>query len=124
VQEDYSPPRRSLARNLVHKTVSRVPAGLNGRVQIGDAIADVVNAGATLRQKFAHRTVRLDRSQQLDLRLAEWECQNGGTVGYFRWMRLNPEHIPVKGECRFQVFNGYTDVSNAGTVDHRFLPKN
>jgi hypothetical protein len=124
VHEHYSPPRCPLAWDLVYETISGIPAGSNGGVQIRDAIADMMDAGATLRQKSAHRTIRLNRSQQLDLGFAKWECQNGGTVGYFRWMGLDPEHIPVKGECRFQVFNGYTDMSNTGTVDHRFLPGN
>jgi hypothetical protein len=113
-----------LAGNLVDETIAGIPAGLNGSVQIGDAIADMMNAGTALRQKLAHRTVRLDRSQQLDFRFTERERQNGGAVSHFRWMRFDPEHIPVEGQCGVQVFNGYTDVSNAGAVDHRFLPRN
>jgi hypothetical protein len=47
--------------HLVYQTVSGGPTSLECRVEIGNPIADVVNAGASPGQEFPNRAVRLER---------------------------------------------------------------
>jgi thioredoxin 1 len=121
MQECYSPAPSSRTWSLVYQTVAGRPAGLDGGVEVGDPVADVMNAGSPLGQESANRTVRLDWSQQLHFGLSKGERQNSGSVNGFRRMRLDSEHVTIKGDCRIQVGHGNADMRNAGAVNHRVL---
>ena len=121
MQERYPPAAGSHAWPLVDQTVASRPAGLDGGIEIGDPVADVMNAGAALGQEFPNGAVGLDRSQKLDLGLPERERQNSRSVHRFLRMGLDSEHVTIKGHCRIEVSHGNADMRNAGAVNHRIL---
>jgi thioredoxin 1 len=121
MQERNAPAASSRAWPLVHQTIASRPAGLDGGIEIGDPVADVMNAGAALGQESSNGAVSLDRRQKLDLGLSKRERQNCGSVNRFRRMGLDSEHVTIKGHCRIEVSYGNADMGNAGAVNHRIL---
>ncbi len=107
---------RSGTWDLVYQAVSGGPAGLQCRVEIGNPIADVVNAGASPGQEFSNGAVRLERGEQLHLRVTHWKRQDDGAIDTFRRMGHQPEDVPVKGKRGFQVGDGDSDMGNAGEI--------
>lgn len=118
-----SPSAGSRPRNLVYQAVAGFPAGSDSGIQIGNSVADMMDAGAASSQELAHRAFLFHGSQQLDLGVTKRECQDGGPINHLGWMRLDSENIPVKGKGGFQIRNSNTDMSNAGAVEHRFLQR-
>lgn len=107
---------------LVYQTVSGCPAGLECRVEIGNPVADVVNARASPGEEFSNGTVRVERREQLNLGVSQWKRQDGGAIDCFGRMRHDAKDVPVKGECRFHVGDGNSDMRDAGEIGHWFLP--
>ena len=110
------------ARHLVYQTVSSGSAGLECRVEIGNPIADVVNAGPAPGQEFSNRTVRLERGQQLHFRVAHWKRQDGGAIDGFGRMGHQAQDVPVKSQSGFQVGDGDADMGNAGEIGQKVPP--
>jgi hypothetical protein len=67
MQESNSPTTGSGPGHLVNQTISSRAAGLDGSIQVGHPVADVVNSGAAPGQKAAHGTLGLERSKELYL---------------------------------------------------------
>jgi thioredoxin 1 len=121
MQERYATTSCSGARPLVNQAVTGRSAGLHRGIEIGDPVADVMNPRSALGEEFPNRAVSLDRSQQLHLGFAEWERQDPGSINGLRRMRLDPEHVTIKGYCRVEIGHGNADMRNAGAVKHRIL---
>jgi hypothetical protein len=121
MDEGYSPPSRTRTRHLVNQAIPRCPARLDCRVQIGDTVADVMDAGAAFGQEFANRAVLITGSHQLHFGVPEGECNDGSSIDYFRWMRRYPEYISVKRERHFEVGHRNADMSYTGAVRHQSL---
>jgi hypothetical protein len=109
-------------RRFVNEAVACGPAGHKRGIQIGHAIADVMNAGTSLGKEFPNRTFGLERGQQLDLRIAERESQNPSPIYLFGWMRFQAEDIAVERQRGSEIGNGNSNMSNAGAVRHRSPP--
>ena len=117
--------RRPLAPVRGISSMSRYPAArqaVEGGVEIGDAVADVVDAGTTALEKLRDRTVRGERSEQLDLRLPERQRHDGRAVGLLGGMRGEAEHIPIERERRVDVGHGDSDMRNAGAISQAIPP--
>jgi hypothetical protein len=108
--------------NLVYQTVSRCPASLECRVEIGNPVADVVNPGASLRQELSNGSVGVERREQLHFRVSHRQREDGGAIDCFRRMRHQAKDVRVKGDCRFQVGDGNSDMRDAGEIGHWSLP--
>jgi thioredoxin len=121
MQERNAPAASPRAWPLVHQAIASRPTGLDGGIEIGDPVADVMNAGAALGQESSNGAVSLDWSQKLDLGLSERERQNSGSVNRFRRMGLDSENVTIKGHCRIEVSYGNADMRNTGAVNHRIL---
>jgi len=120
--EGDPPPPDSDPWHLVYQTVSGCPAGLECRVEIGNPVTDVVNAGAAPGQEFSNGAVRVERCEQLHFRVSQWKSQDGGAIDGFRRMRHQAKDVLVKSECRFQVGDGNSDMRDAGEIGHWSLP--
>jgi hypothetical protein len=107
------------ARNFVDETVSGSPAAVERLVEVLDAIADVVDAGTSASNELADRTVRPDRFEQLDVRLAERKRYDGGPV-----LNLGPvvgreaKNVSIEGQRRVDLLHGDADVRDAGGFEH------
>jgi hypothetical protein len=124
MDEGYSSPSRTRTRHLVNQAIPRCPTRLNRRVQIGDTVADVMDAGAAFGQEFANRAVFVLGSHQLHFGFPDGECNDGSSIDYFRWMRRYPEYISVKRERHFDVGYRNADMGYTGAVRHQCLRKN
>ncbi len=90
-------PAGTAARRLVDQSVSRLPTGVQGPIEIGYAVADVVDAGPVLREEPVDRGVRDEGCQQLDVHVAEREGNNFRPVGGFRMGGFEAQDVPVEG---------------------------
>jgi len=113
-----APPAGSLAGDLVDQAIPCVPAGIQGRVQVGNTVTDVVNPGSAAGKKSPNGTVGVGRSQQFDFGVSQGETSDGGTVHHFRWMRLQAEDIAIEGQSRLQIVDGNANMGNVGAISH------
>ena len=107
---------------LVYQLVTGLPAGGQGRIEIGNTVADVVNAGPAASKKSSDWTVRLERRQQLHERFTERQRHDGRAVGDFGRMRLDAEDVAVEGKGRIHIGHGNTNMGNPGAVSHAVAP--
>ena len=114
--------RRPGTWHLVYQTVSGCPARFECRVEIGNPVADVVDARASPGEEFPNGTVRMERREQLNLGIPQWKRHNGGAIDCFGRMRHDAKDVPIKSECRFQVGDGDSDMRDAGEIGHWSLP--
>jgi thioredoxin 1 len=111
------------ARHLVDQPVARRSARLHSRVEVGNTVADVMNARSSFGQEPAHRALSLQWLQQLYLGISEREGQYPCAVYDFGRMRLDPEDVAVKGHRVLQIVDSNADMGNTGAVRHRNPPE-
>ena len=118
-------PSRTLALQRVFDRFATrflLPLVGGGDVEIGDPVADVVDARSPTREKLRDRPVGIPRSQQLHFGLPEGQRDDGGTVGHLGLVGLETEHITIEGERRLDVRDGDPDMSDAGGSRHAVPP--
>jgi len=71
VHEGDAAPAGASARDVVHQAITGRPTGRQRCVEIGHAVADVVDAGTTALEELGDGAVRGTRRQQLDLGFPE-----------------------------------------------------
>ncbi len=113
---------RTDAGKLVDQTVAGGPAGSQRRVEIGHAVADMVDAGPSFREEFRDRSLGGEGRQQLYVRLTEGQRHDGRAVGGLGGMWLETENVPIEGERRADVRHGDPDMSDAGEFRHAAPP--
>lgn len=99
---------------VVDQGVARGPATGQCRLQVGNAVADVVNAGSPAGQKPADRGIGLQRFEELDFRIAEVQMDDPGTVGHLRSPGTEAKDVAVKGARCLNAGHGNSDVGNSG----------
>ena len=119
MQESYAPATGTGAGHLVHQTVARRAASLQRRIEVGNPVTNVVNPGPAPSQEPADRTVRVERREQLDLRVTEREPDDGSAIDGLRRMRLDAKDVAVERQRCLQIRDGNADVSDTRAVDHQ-----
>ena len=66
VHENYSSSGCSRSGNFIDQSVPSITTRLDGSVEIGHAVADVVDSRTPSREKFTDRAIRVGRTQQLN----------------------------------------------------------
>lgn len=77
----------------------REPSGAAPRqrlVEIGHAIADMVNPGAAPGEEFGDRGIRVVRLEQLDVDVAETQGNDGGAIRLLRGLWSDAEDVSIK----------------------------
>lgn len=105
-------------RRFIDQTIAFPPAALERTVEIGDAVADVVNSGAAPSEESGNGAVGVARREQLDLGFTEGEREDVGAVGHLGGMRMQAEHVPVERSGGVEVGNRNSDVGNTRGVSH------
>lgn len=98
------------ARGVVDEAVPSRSARRERGVEIGHAIAEVMNPGAAAGQELCDRSVRFLRCQQFDVDVAEREGNNRRAVSRFGGRGRDPEDVPVERERFVQIADGDADV--------------
>lgn len=111
-------PARSLSGQFVDQLVPGAAAGVEGGVEVGDPIADVVDAGPAPCQEATHRRIGPERLQQFHLALAEGQGHDGGTVGHCRRAGLESEHVAIERDRGGKVRHGDSDMGDARELGH------
>jgi len=118
MNERDSAPSGSLARRVIDQLVPAVPAGVEGLVEIGDTIAEVVDSRAPLGQESGDRTVGVHGLEEFDLGIAEGERHDSCAVRLLGGMRGDPEDVAVEAQGGFDVRDGDAHVGEAGWMGH------
>jgi len=106
--------------SLIDQAITGVSAGVEGAIEVGHPITDMVDSGPPALQEFCDGTGRIQRSEKLDFAFAERQRNNGRAVGSLGGMRHQPQHVAVECERCLEIRHGDTDVSDSGLVRHRF----
>lgn len=106
------------AGRFVHEAIAGAAAGGQRSLEVGHAVADVMDAGSAARQELCDRAVGRIGVQQLHLGLAERQGYDRRTVGVLGGMRREAEDIAVEGERRLEIIDGDTDMGYTGAVGH------
>lgn len=121
MDERHATTARAGARCLVDQAVATLAAGGEGGVEVGDAVADVVNPGAASGEEPADRRVGLDRLEQLDLGTAEVEVHDPGAVDDLRAASIDLEHVTIEGERVLDAGDRDTEMGNGRLHDGQIL---
>lgn len=99
---------------LIDQAVSRSLTALQGGIEIGNAVANVMNAGTALRQKLGDRTRRIAGLEQLDVHGTEPQADDLGAVRGFRIPGggSKPEDVAVKRKRVGDAGDGDADMSD------------
>lgn len=118
MDECNAPSTRPGARHLVHQTVSLPAAGLEGLVEVGDAVTNVMDTGAAALEEFRDGTVGVARGKKLDLALPQRQGNYCGAVGVLGRMGCESQDIPIECQSGFDIRHGDTHMGDAGLVGH------
>ena len=101
------------ARRFIDEAVAGgAGAGQRG-IQIGDAVADVVDPRAALGQEPGDRAVRIARLEQLDVDVAEREAHDRRAVGRLRVARVETQHVAIEWQGVGNARDRDADVGEA-----------
>ena len=106
-------PARAGAGSLVHEAKPKLAATGQRQVEVGDAVADVVDAGPPFGQEFGDGAFGLLGGEQLHLHVAESDGNNLGPIRCLWWGRLEAQHVAVEADGLGQVGDGYADVGDS-----------
>ena len=107
------PSTGSAAGCVVHQLESGGSARCQGRVQVGDAIAEMMDAGAPPGEESGDRAVGVAGAQQLDGAFPEWQRQDGGAVGLFQGTGRYAEDIAIEPGRLLEIGDRDADVGQA-----------
>ena len=107
-------PADTLARSFIYQAVSRATTRREGRVEIGNPVADVVDARSAASEKFRDWSRGIGGREQLEPGGAELDRPNGGPIDGFSGLRLDAEDVAIKSEGSVQIGDRDADVSDLG----------
>jgi hypothetical protein len=123
--DEGDPPATSAApRCLVDEAIPSESAGGESRVEVHDSVADVVNPRPPLGEESGDGSIGAVWREQLNLGLAERQTHDGRAVGGLGRVRLETEHVTIKGERLADVRHGDPDMSDAGEIRQAALQTN
>src|SRR2546427_8457736 len=115
MHERDAPAAGAAARRVVHEPVARRAAPGERRVEIRDAIADVVDPRTPFGEKLRDGARGIAGLEQLDGGVAEGQADDGGAVRGFRAAgRLEAQDIAVEPQRLGEARYGDPDMGEAG----------
>ena len=122
MDERHAAPTRTRTRLLIHELVAGATAGIEGFVQIGDPVTDVMDTGTTLGQKPGDGTIGGAGLQELDLGVAEVQRDDHRPIGHFGAARGETKDLGIKGKGCGDVLHRDADMGDPGAGDQGSLP--
>jgi hypothetical protein len=122
VDERHAAPTRTRTRLLIHELVAGAAAGIEGFVQIGDPVTDVMDTGTTLGQEPGDGTIGGAGLQELDLGLAEVQRDDHRPIGHFGAAGGETKDLGIKGKGCGDVLHRDADMGDPGAGDQGSLP--
>lgn len=97
---------------FVHEAVTG-GAGTDERgIEIGDAVADVMDPGTAFGEEAGNWPVRVARLEQLDVDVAECEAHDRRAVGRLRSTRVETQHVAIEWKGVGNAGDRNADVSD------------
>ena len=90
---------------VVHQAVAGPSAGGERDLEVGNPVADVVDAGTAALEEPGNRTAGFGVGQELDAALAEWQGDDGRPVGLLGRFGREAENISIECERGRQIGN-------------------
>lgn len=103
----------ALTGYLINELHARLAAPRQRGIEIGDAEADVMDAGAVAGEILPDRAARVGGGEQLDCGVAQGEADDGGTVGDLGRMGHQAEDVAVEADRLVQFPDGNSHVRKA-----------
>ena len=122
MDERDAAPTRTRTRLLIHELVAGATAGIEGFVQIGDPVTDVMDTGTTLGQKPGDGTIGGAGLQELDLGVAEVQRDDHRPIGHFGAAGGETKDLGIKGKGCGDVLHRDADMGDPGAGDQGSLP--
>ena len=91
----------------------------DGRFQVVDGEADVMNAGAAPGDELADRRVRGLRLEQLDQGVTGLESGDSCPIGVVERYFGQPQEVPIEGQDLIERVHGDPDVRDGGSAAPR-----
>jgi len=110
MQERDAPAAGPAPRRLIDQLVARNAAAFESGIEIGDAVADVMDARAAFRKELCHGAGRIGRLEQLDVHLPDPHGDNLGTVRRFGRPGSKTEDVAVEGQRFADARHGDADM--------------
>ena len=107
-------PTDTPARCFIDQAVSRAATRREGRVEIGDPVADVVDARSAAGEELRDWPRGIGGREQLEPGGAELDRPNGGSIDGFSGLRLDAEDVAIESERSVQIRDRDADVSDLG----------
>ena len=98
---------------LIDQGVALGATGSERRVEVGNTVAHVMNAGTTATEETTDRRIGTSGLEQLDLAATEIEMDDPGTVDFIGASRGHPEHVTIEPQRRFNVLDGDAKVGDS-----------
>lgn len=105
-------------RRLVDQLVTGLATACECGIEVGNAIAHVMDAGPATLQEAGNRAVGGPGCQEFNARVTEREAQDISSVGLLHRMRLQAKHVAVERGGRIEVGHGNPDVGNTRRSTH------
>lgn len=114
MEKGDAPPAGAPARGFINRAAAGLPAGSQRRVEVGDPVAEVVDAGAVALEIFSDRALRIVRGEQLDHGVAERDGNDPGAIGILERAGRRAEDPAVERQRFLEVGDGDPDVGEPG----------
>lgn len=103
---------------FIHQPVACGTAGREGGIEIGHPVADMMDARSAPLQELRDRAVGGAGLEQFDIRLAEGERDDAGTVGFLGVPGDEAEDVCIERQRGFNALHRDADVGDTGLVGH------
>ena len=112
MDESDSTAARSHPGHFIDQPVSPGAALGQRLVEIGDAVADMMDPRSAPLEKFGDGAFGRARFQQLDLGGAQGKRDDVRAIGSFRRMRRDAEHVAIEWQRGFDALDRDTDMGD------------
>ena len=102
------------AGQVVNELIAEDPACGKRRIEVGNPVADVVDAGTAFGEEAGDWGVRRDRLQEFDIGPAEVEVEDPGTIGFLRSATGDLQDVAVEGDGLLEAGDGDAKVRYCG----------
>ena len=85
-----------------------------GGIKIGDAVADVMDAGTAAGEETADRGIGLERLEEFHFRATEVEMDDLGSIGLLGSARRHLQDVTIEAKCGVYVLDRDADMRNSG----------
>lgn len=122
MEERHAASTRTGTRLLIYELVAGATAGIEGFVQVGNPVADVMDTGAALGQEPGDGTIGGAGLQELDLGVAEVQRDDHRPIGHFGAAGGQTKDLGIKGKGCGDVLHRDANMGDPGAGDQGSLP--